>query len=471
MQSLLQDHELVGKWWLPENPAEQSPGTLHFTPGAHAKLSVSPGLIPIPPFQYTETRTPTPIFNQVSGVVSTGDSVALGPVYLAGLAHRYAWAEQDYLVPDPILVSQEFRISYDTPWTKCEFELTMLEEWFDKDPVVVRVEPGSSRIADVDVNRQCFQPIEIETAGCLISIALKVRPTFVSRKSIAKLLSYSLSITPVVPATAESLVGMAASLRNLFALLTLAPILISSLRVSGEEVPTSAGPRIPSADILFQQPIDEEQHRSKQRVLLASSYECVQGELGSILTREFEIWMRNGLGELAYVLLGYKPYRSTHSFTDFANLIFALEGDHARRYPVDETNKTSYKASIRGWMRKHCSELPRMWRTKIPGLLSRGYEPSFPQRVSELVALIPDDVRVRIVPDPTSYKAALGKYRQKHAHGVRIDFDQAELDEAAHLQNRTILLMWAIALTDLGFSPSVLTRMIEHYLRARGPYL
>lgn len=480
MLNMLEQHEFTGIWWIPDNRAQQKPGSLIYNPRSRSELLVSPCLIPKVPHTYSFTRHPDVIHEEAHGIITTGEGVSLTNLYPQGMSSKRAWVEQKYVSFDPILISQTHCFPKDYMWWTLEFEIHGYGSWFDIDPVVYTLDEHSY-LKDAYIDVAKFVPISIYDENFEYLIYVKEDNALEGKNFVNKQLRYLIRIRSQQPTqirtltmyhpksihTGMKLIRIANLICNYFQLLTLSPNCIQSAQLI--EFPSTDTQTFghSKTDLLFEQSIDEDYHETTKSTQFACSYEDVSGEYERLLSSNTETWLKLGLGSLAYTLLANKPYKRSHTFSDFVTLIFELEGYHNERYPVDLEKQIQYQTHIKTMLSTSLQAIPAELHEKIKSLLNMGSEPSFRERITELIQILPIDITNRIIPKVNKYINQLITYRNKYAHGSKISFTTDVIDEISDCYHRTILLIWMLALRDLGFSQTTLVRMLQTYLRRR----
>ena len=330
------------------------------------------------------------------------------------------------------------------------------------DPVQIEL-LNQKYIENVELDVTRMPAIDIHTSEFDIEFRTIIVPTFRSREYIRKSLKYQVTIKSSDTWKATKFAKTADLIRSIFSLITLSPSHISSMRLFDSE-DASVRKEGLFADTLFVQSTDLE-FLKEGEINLATQYEMFDGQISSVLSKVISKWNSEGYPRLMWVLLEHKCYKQQFSFKEFGELIVELEGYARLKMDNNDEYEDWYKNEIDKGFGAFQERVDNSIHDKAYSLLMIGKNPSFMKCLKFIFSLLPDKSRELLTKGIDDYFDDVSNYRVAYAHAKSVS--SKHLVKLNNHYNRTIILIWALLLFDMGFSDDVLCKLISSAIRSR----
>lgn len=201
---------------------------------------------------------------------------------------------------------------------------------------------------------------------------------------------------------------------------------------------------------------------SKTTPRLLSTFSTLGKQFLLVFENNVEEWISDGFAKLMWTLRDHKYYKESHTYGEFVNLIFQLEGNYHSSFPASENEKDWYSREIKAGLPFILSNVDNKLHNKIRGLLTTSYRVSFKEAIANSISLLPEDIQKLLFLDKRKYINYIRDIRVNYAHGK----DSNKMgDELSYNYHRTVMLIWMIVLQDIGFSEKTQVTILEGALK------
>lgn len=387
-----------GYWWKAESPQNKIPGILTIGPGEDIKLKLL-GAFSDSPFNPQDEK-----LEIVHGVVEGGEEVTLYHLSRSNSTFGTGFPSEIYYSLN--LFTGGHLTKDNLQFSKISIQVSNLEEWLDSRLIDKTSVWNDKAVSEINVTYR--RPEDTEFKIPSKNATLTIRHGFNSTMPRSKGYSIDLSVNSIftfnTPQPLSNIHEIIYQIDCLYSFLVGEPIVIYQIRYAIDEQ--------------WGTWLYKVSHHREAKSIHPGRYILNHGSIKNNFEDLLEMWFSKFKDLEPVFNLFFASFTRSDFYvqTHFINLIQSLEVLHRRAFPTSKTDKEKFKNIIDDISKSLPQDLDPKIRNKILSSVGHAYEPGLSERISQLIALVPDELISKFVGDEKTFAAEVVKTRNYLTH-------------------------------------------------------